>query len=349
MSSFAINGFGRIGRVATRIWFNKHKGNVDLAAINTSGSMDLAGWAHLLRHDTTYGKWTQDITIEELQGKDSVSDENPLLGYFIIADKKIPVLAQRDPGKIPWSDYGVNLVVEATGAFRTEESAKKHLHANGAKQVLLTAPGKGGEVETIVLGVTDTPEGKKVYTNESCTTQCTATVMAVLHNKFQVKKAFLSTIHSYTDDQKLQDGSHKDLRRTRAAAQNIIPTSTGAAKATTRALPELQGKFDGMAIRIPTITGSLIDVTAIVNQPVTVEQVNQAFEEASQSPKYKGIIAVSDEPLVSSDIIGREESAIFDLGLTQVIDGDLVKIFAWYDNEWGFTSRLIETVVSLVK
>lgn len=349
MNTFAINGFGRIGRVATRIWFEKHKDVVDLVAINTSGSMDLADWAHLLRYDTSYGKWPVDLMIEEVQGKDSVSDENPLLGYFIIGEKKIPVLAQRDPEKIPWSAYGVNLVVEATGVFRTQETASKHLHDRGAKQVLLAAPGKGGEMETVVLGVTDTPEGKKVYTNESCTTQCTTTVMAVLHSKFQVKKAFLTTIHSYTDDQKLQDGSHKDLRRTRAAAQNIIPTSTGAAKATTRALPELSGKFDGMAIRVPTITGSLIDLTAIVSEPVTVEQVNQAFKEASQEPKYQGIIAVSDESLVSSDIIGREESAIFDLGLTQVIDGDMVKVFAWYDNEWGFTSRLIETVVSLAK
>lgn len=347
MGSFAINGFGRIGRVATRIWFEKHKEKADLVAINTSGSMDLSSWAHLLRYDTTYGKWSQEVSIEEVQGADAVSDENPLLGYLIIGEKKIPVLAQRNPEKIPWSDYGVNLVVEATGVFRTEDAAKKHLHAKGAKQVLLSSPGNGGEIETIVLGVTNTPEGKTIYTSESCTTQCTATVMAILHDKFKVKKAFFTTVHSYTDGQKLQDGSHKDLRRARAAAQNIIPTSTGAANATSRAIPELQDKFDGLAIRVPTITGSLMDITAVVEKSTTIDEINQAFTQASQLPNMKNILAVTNEPLVSSDIIGRSESAIVDLALTRVIDGDLVKVFAWYDNEWGFTNRLVETAISL--
>lgn len=348
MKNFAINGFGRIGRLAARVWYEKHQETAALLAINTSGSMDLGGWAHLLKYDTVYGPFKGDITHENHQGKDQVTDQDPLLGYLILDNKhKIPVLAQRDPEKIPWEAYSVDIVVESTGVFRTEELAKKHLHQGGAKCVLLSAPGKGGEIKTVLLGVTEIEGGNQVYSNESCTTNCTAPVVDVLHKQFGIEKAFLTTIHSYTDDQNLQDGSHKDLRRARAAAQNMVPTSTGAATATTRVIPDLEGKFDGISIRVPTITGSLIDLTLISTKPVTVDSVNQALIEAEKSPQYQGIIVTTTDPIVSSDVIGKDESSLVDLSLTKVIDGNLIKVYAWYDNEWGFTNRLVETVTKL--
>lgn len=347
MGNIAINGFGRIGRLAARIWFLRQQQESELVAINTSGSMGLEGWVNLLKYDTVYGRFPADIDIEIHQEKDKVTDEDPLLGHIIL-DKtiKIPVFAQRDPAKLPWSNYSVDLAIESTGVFRTEELARKHIDA-GAKQVLISAPGKGGSVETILLGVTDTPSGKEIYSNESCTTNCTAPVMSVLNDKFGVEKAFLTTIHAYTDDQNLQDGSHRDLRRARAAAQNIIPTSTGAAIATTHAIPELEGKFDGIAVRVPVVTGSLIDATVVTKVKTTKEEVNKAFEEAVSMPRYKGILEVTKDPIVSSDIIGTTPSALVDLSLTKVIEGDLVKVYAWYDNEWGFTNRLVE-VASLL-
>lgn len=347
MGNIAINGFGRIGRIATRIWFLRHQEKSSLVAINTSGSMDIEGVAHLLKYDTVYGRFPADIDVEVHQGIDTVTNEDQLLGYLIL-DKnlKIPVLAQRDPSLIPWSKYDVNLVIDATGVFRKEKDARLHLDA-GAKQVIISAPAKEGSVETVVIGATETPGGKEIYTNESCTTNCTAPIMTVLHDAFGVEKAFLTTIHAYTDDQNLQDGSHKDLRRARAAAANIIPTSTGAAKATTRVVTDLDGKFDGIAVRVPVTTGSLIDITAITSKPVTSEAVNEAFEKASGEPRFKGIIATTTDPVVSSDVIGRPESALVDLSLTKVIDGNLLKVFAWYDNEWGFSNRLIETASEL--
>lgn len=347
MKNFAINGFGRIGRLAARVWHESHQDKAMLAAINTSGSMDLDGWAHLLKYDTSYGTFPGNITTEIHQAASETSDEDPLLGHIIIGESKIPVLAQREPGKIPWSTYDVNLVVESTGAFRTEDAAKQHLHANGAKQVLLSSPGKGGEIETVVLGVTETSKGKGIYSSESCTTNCVAPVISVLQETFGIQKAFMTTTHSYTHDQNLQDGSHKDLRRARAAATNIIPTTTGAALATTRAIPELEGKFGGMAIRVPTIVGSLTDITAVLSKKTTVDEINQAFIDAAQTPRFKRVLGVTKDPIVSSDVRGSALSALVDLSLTAVMDGDLVKIFSWYDNELGFTHRLVETALQL--
>ncbi len=349
--TFGVNGFGRIGRLAVRVWYRHHQDQLGLAAINTSGSMDVEGWAHLLKYDTTYGLFPGEITHEKYQSSHDATDEDPLIGYIILDSRlKIPVTAQKDPAKIPWSQYGAEIIIESTGAFTSEEKAKLHLQG-GAKQVVISAPAKGGNVPTSVIGVNESAVLAKdrqntlaVVNNASCTTNCVAPVAMVMQESLGIVKAAMTTIHSYTDDQNLQDASHKDLRRARAAAHNIVPTSTGAALATTETIPELKGLFDGIALRVPTITGSLTDFTFLVKRKTTVEEVNSYFRQAILKDRLSDILAVTDEPIVSSDIIGRPESAIVDLGLTQVIDGDLVKVFAWYDNEWGYTNRLVETV-----
>jgi glyceraldehyde 3-phosphate dehydrogenase len=291
-----------------------------------------------------YGKFEKEVGYQETRKAKEATDEQPEIGVFKVDGKKIPILAQRDPAKIPWSKYQVDVVIESTGIFRKEEDAKKHA-LGGAKRVVISAPSKGGNVGTYVLGVNEAKGGAEVISNASCTTNCVAPVAAVLHSKFGVEKATMTTVHGYTDDQKLQDGSHKDLRRARAAALNIVPTSTGAAIATTETIPELKGIFDGAALRVPIATGSISDVTVVVKKQTTVEEVNKAFSEATKNPLYKGIIATTTKPLVSSDIVGRSESAIVDLSLTQVIGGNLVKVFAWYDNEWGYANRLVEQVI----
>ncbi len=335
----AINGFGRIGRLAFRIWLLKHHNEMEVVAINTSGSMDTAGWCHLLMNDTTYRKFQIQVTSD----KDNLIVESMGL--------KIPVLAQKDPELLPWSKYGVDVVMECTGKFTDELGALKHAKA-GAKKVIISAPSKGGNVGTYVLGVSSQESGASptVISNASCTTNCVTPVTAVIQAKFGIEKAMMTTVHAYTDDQVLQDGSHKDLRRARAAAANIVPTSTGAAIATTEVMPELKGLFDGISLRVPVLTGSTSDFVFVTKRPVTREEVNQAFVEASQMPKYSGILGVSGmsgvpEHLVSSDIIGSSYSAIIDPEFTQVIDGDLVKVLAWYDNEWGYANRLVEQTI----
>ena len=348
MVKVGINGFGRIGRLAFRVGLSKHSSEIEFAAVNTSGSMPASGWAHLTNFDTTYRQFEQKVLSEEVKDFDKITDDDPLIGNLLVADKKIPVLAQKDPAKIPWSKYGVEIVIESTGRFTSEEDAKKHA-IGGAKRVVISAPAKGGNVGTFVIGVNEFKGEATVLSNASCTTNCVAPVAAVIHSKFGIEKAAMTTAHGYTDDQNLHDNSHKDLRRARAAAMNIVPTSTGAAIATTETIPELKGLFDGAALRVPVITGSITDFAIVTKKDVTVEEVNNAFKEASQNPIYKGILAVSEEPLVSSDIIGRTESAIVDLPLTQVIGGNLVKVFAWYDNEWGYTNRLVEQVIRVGK
>jgi len=332
MVKVGINGFGRIGRIAFRIGVLKHADEVEFGAINTSGSMDVAGWAHLTNYDTTYRKFEYEVKSEK--------------GFLVIPQRnlRVPLLAQPDPAQIPWSKYGVEVVIESTGKFTTEEDAKKHA-LGGAKRVVISAPVKGGNVGTYIIGVNEVSKDAQVLSNSSCTTNCVAPVMAVLHSKFGVEKAAMTTTHAYTDDQNLQDGSHKDLRRARAAAQNIVPTTTGAAISTTETIPELKGIFDGRALRVPVACGSITDFAVVLKKNTTVEEVNTAFIEASRNVLFKGILATSDQPLVSSDIIGRSESSIVDLSLTQVIGGNLVKVFAWYDNEWGYANRLIEQVI----
>lgn len=342
--SFGINGFGRIGRISCRVWYKEYRDQADLAMINTSGSMDLVDWAHLLEYDSVYGHFDHPVSVEIHQTKDQVSDEDPVLGWLKIGNSKIVVTAQRDPAKLPWKKYGVTAVIEATGVFRTAKKASGHLEA-GAKQVLLSAPGKGGEIPMGVLGVNQLQPKNGLSSNASCTTNCVAPVAAIMEKEFGVKKALLTTIHSFTDDQNTHDNSHKDLRRARAASLNIIPTSTGAAKATGKVVPELDGKFDGLSIRVPTPVGSLSDMVFLVKRAVSVEEVNQAFIKASQSKHWQGILATTDRPVVSSDIIGRSESSIIDLSLTQVIDGDLVKVISWYDNEMGYCHRLVEQLI----
>lgn len=346
MVKVGINGFGRIGRIAFRIGVLKHSDELQFAAINTSGSMPVSGWAHLTNYDTTYREFQLKVKSEELKTPDQVTDEDPLIGNLTISERnvKVPVLAQKDPAKIPWGKYGVDVVIEATGHFTDEEGAKKHA-VGGAKRVVISAPAKGGNVGTYVIGVNEVKGSPEVISNASCTTNCVAPVAAVIHSKFGIEKAMMTTVHSYTDDQNLQDGSHKDLRRARAAAMNIVPTSTGAAIATTETIPALKGIFDGMALRVPVAVGSITDFTFVLKKNVTKEEINQAFIDATQNPIFKGILAVSEEDLVSSDIIGRSESSIVDLQLTQVVAGNMVKIFAWYDNEWGYANRLIEQVI----
>ncbi len=350
MIKVGINGFGRIGRLAYRVALSKHTGEIEIAAVNTSGSMNTAGWAHLVNYDTMYRRFEHEVHAEEIRDPKEVTDENPEIGKLKTEGHETVVLAQREPDKIPWGKYGVDVVIESTGKFIKEEDAKKHA-VGGAKRVVISAPSKGGNVGTYVLGVNDYPSTSSgqaaptVISNASCTTNCVAPVASVIHSNFGIEKAMMTTVHGYTDDQNLQDNSHKDLRRARAAAVNIVPTSTGAAIATTETIPELKGIFDGMSLRVPVITGSITDFTFLLKKVVTIEEVNEAFKKAAENALYKGILAVSEEPLVSSDIIGRSESAIVDLGLTQIVDGNMLKVFAWYDNEWGYTNRLVEQVI----
>lgn len=263
-----------------------------------------------------------------------------------INNQVIPVLAEREPAKIPWRDYDVDVVIEATGVFRDKKSASAHLEG-GAKRVVISAPAK--ETKTFVIGVNEENyRGELVINNASCTTNCVAPITKIMLENFGIQKGLMTTIHAYTADQELVDGSHKDLRRARAAAINIVPTTTGAAIATTEVLPTLKGLFDGLAIRVPVACGSLADFTFVTTKRTSVEEVNQVIKKAAEG-KYKGIVEVSEKPLVSSDIVGNSASAIVDLPLTQVIDGDLVKIVAWYDNEWGYACRLIELVIKIGK
>lgn len=349
MIRIAINGFGRIGRTAVRVLVESHANELELIAINTSRSMGVDGWAHLLKYDTAYGKFSREVQATKIRSPQDVTDQDPVIGQIAIEGlpSTVQILAQRDPAKLPWKDYRVDVVIEATGIFTSREKASAHLAA-GAKRVLISAPPKGGDIGTYVLGVNEYG-GEDISANASCTTNCVAPVAAILHSKFGVEKAALLTVHGYTDDQNLQDNSHRDLRRARAAAQNLVPTTTGAAISVTETIPELKGLFDGIAVRAPVITGSISDITCLLKKNVTAEEVNQAFVEASNSPRWKGILAVTDEPFVSSDIIGRPESAIVDLSLTQVIGGNLVKVLAWYDNEYGYCNRLIEQAIAIGK
>jgi len=350
MIKASINGFGRVGRLALRVWLQRQdiQKELNIIAINTSGSMPIAGWAHLLKYDTAYGTLQNKISIKEVKQPEEVTDTDSLIGHLNIDSHQIAVLAQRDPLKLPWNKHQIDLVIEATGKFRKEKDAALHLKA-GAKKVLLSAPAKEGNIGSYVIGVNKYTGKHQIADNASCTTNCTAPIIGILHAKFGIKKAALTTIHAYTDGQRLQDNSHKDLRRARAAALNMVPTTTGAAKSTTGVIPDLKDKFDGFAIRVPVITGSISDITALINKKTTIEEVNQTFKDAEKNPLWKGIVATTSEPLVSSDIIGRNESAIVDLEMTRVIDGDLVKIVAWYDNEWGYAARLMEQAVNVGK
>ncbi len=332
MPKIAINGFGRIGRNVFKAGFGKAGFNV--VAVNDL--TDPKTLAHLLKYDSTYRTWDKSVD----------SDEDEL----IVDGKHIKVFSEKDPKQLPWKKLGIDIVLECTGRFTDLEGASQHIEA-GAKRVIISAPAKGGGVPTHVLGVNHKGAGKKatVTNNASCTTNCIAPVAAVLNDVFGIRKAMMTTIHAYTADQVLVDGPHKDLRRARSAAENIIPTTTGAAIATSETIPELKGLFDGMSIRVPVPVMSLSDFTFVLKKRVSVEQVNDALRKAAASPLWKGILEVTDKELVSSDFVGSSASAIVDLPLTKVVDGDLVKVIAWYDNEWGYSHRLAEMALEVAR
>jgi glyceraldehyde 3-phosphate dehydrogenase len=346
MVKVAINGYGRIGRVAHRVILEKYFNDIEVVAINAGSSTDIKGWMYLLKYDTSYGPiYSLNVSYQVAEENSSIKN---LIGYLLIDNKKIPVISQKDPTLLPWKDLEVDVVIESTGEFTSEEKLKAHLTA-GAKAVILSAPVKEGQVPTIVLAVNPEQfQGQTMINNASCTTNCIAPVAKIMLQSFGVEKAMMTTIHGYTSDQRLQDGGHKDYRRGRAAAQNIVPTSTGATIAATQALPELANVFSGLSLRVPVAVGSLSDFTFILKREVTKQEVNDAFRKASQSTAYTGVLAVTDDPLVSSDIIGSPYSAIVDLSLTQVI-GNMVKVIAWYDNEYGYANRLVEEVMMVGK
>ena len=324
----AINGFGRIGRLTFRNLLQNE--SIEVVAINDLTDNDTL--AHLLKYDSAHGKFPGDISLEG----DSL----------VVNGKKIQVLAQKDPSQLPWGDMGVDVVLESTGRFVDAKGSGMHLQA-GAKKVVISAPAKGDNIPTVVLGVNDdTLTGDEtILSNASCTTNCLAPMAKVLHEKFTIQKGFITTIHAYTADQNIQDAPHKDLRRARAAAINIVPTTTGAAKAVGLVLPDLKGKLDGNAVRVPVITGSLTDLTCIVSRDVTVEEVNAAMKEAADTA-LKGILEYSEEMLVSSDIIGNPHSSIFD-ALSTSVNGNMVKVLSWYDNESGYSARTADLIAKV--
>src|SRR3989338_9083484 len=340
MICVAINGYGRIGRVAHRVILEKHSQEIDIVAINAGSSTDIKGWMLLLKYDTAYGHLSRDIKYQI-----SNSKYKDYIGSLIVDEKEIPVFSQKDPSLLPWRDLNVDVVIESTGHFTKEEKLKTHLTA-GAKSVVLSAPAKEGQVPTYVLSVNAKDyKGEKLINNASCTTNCITPVAKVVVDNFGVEKAMMTTIHGYTSDQRLADGGHKDYRRARAAAENIIPTSTGATIAASQALPELAGIFAGLAIRVPVAVGSLSDFTFLLKRETTVDEVNEIFKKEEQKEEYQGILEVTEDPIVSSDIIGNPHSAIVDLSLTQVVGGNMLKVIAWYDNEYGYCNRLVEEVI----
>ena len=347
MIRVAINGYGRIGRVTHRVILEKHNSRVTVVAINTGSSTDIKGWMYLLKYDTVYGPLINHSVSINLPQKGASVSKNGYIGDLVIDEKEIPIFSQKDPLLLPWKDLNVDVVIESTGAFTSKEKLEVHLKA-GAKKVLLSAPEKGEGVETFVLSVNDY-KGGNLVSNASCTTNCITPVAKVMVDNFGVEKAMMTTIHAYTSDQRLQDGGHKDYRRARNAGQNIIPTSTGAAQASGKVLPELSGVFTGLALRVPVAVGSLADFTFLLKKNTTVEEINTVFKDAANKPQYKGILEVTEDPLVSSDIIGNSHSAIVDLSLTQVVGGNMVKVVAWYDNEYGYANRLIEETILIGK
>jgi len=332
--NIAINGFGRIGRNIFKALSEKNDSKIKIVAINDLTDTDTL--AHLLKYDSVYG----------IYGK-SVSSAK---GGLVISGKKYKVFAEKNPADLPWKELGVDIVLECTGFFRKKEGASLHLKA-GAKKVIISAPGKSDDIKTFVLGVNEDKIKKsdRVISMASCTTNCLAPVTEIVRQNFGIRKAIMTTVHSYTAAQNVVDGPNKDLRRARAAAINIIPTTTGAAIATCKTIPQLKGKFDGMAMRVPVPVGSISDIVFITKKKVDEKKINQAFKKASRSARFRGIVDITEDPIVSSDIIGNPASATVDLPLTKVIGGDLVKVVAWYDNEWGYSNRLADLVEYISK
>lgn len=328
----AINGFGRIGRVAYRI----ASGRKDIEIVALNDLTDTRTLAHLLKYDSSYGEFDKDVTHDEKN--------------IIVDGVKIPVYAEKDPSLLPWKDLNVDVVIESTGRFTDYEGASAHIKA-GAKKVVISGPSKSPEVKTIVLGANEDElkDAGDIISNASCTTNSVAAVMDIMDRTFGVEKAMLTTVHSYTATQVLQDGPSKDLREARGAAQNIVPTTTGAAIAVALTVPSVKGKFDGLSIRVPTPVVSISDVTFVLNKDVTVEELNDVFKKAVKEPFYQGILDVSETPLVSKDYVGNSHSGIVDLLLTNVVGGNMAKLVVWYDNEWGYSNRLVELVADVGK
>jgi len=327
----AINGFGRIGRNAFKIAFERS----DVAIVAINDLTDTRTLAHLLKHDSSYGTYQHDVSYDQTG--------------IIVDGRHIVVLAEKDPAKLPWAQHKVDVVIESTGFFVDPAKARAHIDGAGAKKVIISAPAKGDGADTIVLGVNEDKIEKStdVISNASCTTNCITPVMAVLEGHFGIEKALMTTIHSYTASQKLQDAPAKDLREARAAAENIVPTTTGASIAAAKALPALQGVFGGLSVRVPTPVVSMSDFAVVLKRDTTIEEINTVFKEAAGKPFYQGILDVTEEELVSSDFKGNSHSAIIDLKLTNVVGGNLIKVVAWYDNEWGYSNRLVELVADV--
>jgi glyceraldehyde 3-phosphate dehydrogenase len=328
----AINGFGRVGRTVLRI-AHEQGAALDLEVVAINDVADAATLAHLLRHDSVYGAFPAEVVSTE--------------GELVVAGRPIRTLAEPTLENLPWRELGVDVVIESTGRYRTRSAAAEHLEA-GAGKVIISAPGKGSEPldATVVIGVNFDevydPDRHHIISNASCTTNCLAPVAKVLHETVGIRHGLMTTIHAYTADQNLLDAPHKDLRRARAAALNLVPTSTGAAKALGLVIPELDGRLGGFAVRVPTPTGSLVDLTVEAERATSAEEINAAFHDAAEDGPLHGILCYTEDPIVSSDIVGSPYSSIFDAGLTSVIDDTQVKVIAWYDNEWGYSSRLVE-------
>ncbi len=328
----AINGFGRIGRLLYRAAIER-EANIDFVAVNDLTDAKTLG--HLLKYDSVHGRFNADVQVRE--------------NSLFVNGKEMKVISQRDPAQLPWKDMGVYLAVESTGFFTDRDGASKHLAA-GAKKVLISAPAKNPDV-TLVIGVNDQMydhEKHNLISNASCTTNCVGPVTKVLHDNFGVERALMTTAHAYTNDQRVMDLVHKDMRRARAAALNIIPTTTGAARAIGLVMPDLAGKIDGLALRIPTPDVSIVDLSAVVKRPATVEEINAAYKKAAEGP-LKGILDYTEEPIVSTDVLHNTYSAVFDAMSTMVVDNNLVKLLAWYDNEWGFSCRMVEQIEMIGK
>jgi glyceraldehyde 3-phosphate dehydrogenase len=332
MLKIAINGFGRIGRNALKILLERHDAKV--VAINDIS--DAETMAHLLKHDSSYGAYNKKVSAGE--------------NCIIVDSEEIPIFTEKNPAKLPWGDLGVDVVIESTGCFTKPEDARAHIKA-GAKKVVIGAPAKGEGAKTIVLGVNEeiVDNNDEILSNASCTTNCIAPIIKVLEDEFGIEKAMMTTVHSYTASQRLLDAPAKDLREARSAAENIVPTTTGASKAAALTVPSLQGKFNGLSVRVPTPVVSLSDITAILKTDVTKETLIETFKNAAHEPYYEGIIGVTEEQLVSSDFIGDPHSCIVDLPLIDVVGGNMIKIVAWYDNEWGYSNRLVELVIDFGK
>ncbi len=332
MIKVAINGFGRIGRNAFKILFERD--NAEIVAINDV--TDANTLAYLLKHDSSYGTYNRSIETKE--------------NSIVVDGKEIPVFTEKEPINLPWKDLGVDVVIESTGFFTKPEDAKAHIDA-GAKRVIISAPAKGEGAKTIVIGVNEemVEDSDQILSNASCTTNCIAPIMKVLEDEFGVEKAMMTTVHSYTGSQRILDAPAKDLREARSAAENIVPTTTGASKAAALTIPSLKDHFNGLSVRVPTPVVSLSDITALIKRNTTKEELHDLFTRIASEPYYEGIIGVTDEELVSSDFIGDPHSCIVDLPLLDVVDGNLIKVVAWYDNEWGYSNRLVELAVDFGK